>query len=139
MLYERWREVVGEFYTELAVCDFASKQNWTFGQLDALAVGGTEQRIVFPRGAAIDFILSVLTAWKSNAVVCPLEPDQPQPEIPPLPRHIAHVKITSATTGPARLVALTAEQLAADARNIVSTMGLKREWPNLAAISRAHS
>jgi acyl-CoA synthetase (AMP-forming)/AMP-acid ligase II len=50
-----------------------------------------------------------------------------------------HLKLTSATTGAPRLVAFTAEQLAADARHIVVTMGLRPEWPNLAAISLAHS
>ena len=87
----------------------------------------------------MDFTVAVLKGWKSGVAVCPLEPDQPPPEIPALPKEIAHLKITSATTGPARLVALTAEQLAADARNIVSTMGLTREWPNLGVISLAHS
>jgi acyl-CoA synthetase (AMP-forming)/AMP-acid ligase II len=55
------------------------------------------------------------------------------------PREIAHVKRTSATTGAARFVTFTGEQLAADCRNIVATMGLRPEWPNVAAISLAHS
>lgn len=37
------------------------------------------------------------------------------------------------------MVALTGEQLAADAANIVQTMGLRPDWPNIAAISLAHS
>lgn len=37
------------------------------------------------------------------------------------------------------MVAFTEEQLAADADNIVVTMGLRADWPNLAAISLAHS
>jgi long-chain acyl-CoA synthetase len=36
-------------------------------------------------------------------------------------------------------VAFTAAQLAADVDNIVATMGLRRDWPNLVAISMAHS
>jgi len=36
-------------------------------------------------------------------------------------------------------VAFTAEQLEADARNIVLTMGLRPDWPNLGFISLAHS
>jgi acyl-CoA synthetase (AMP-forming)/AMP-acid ligase II len=36
-------------------------------------------------------------------------------------------------------VTFTGEQLAADCKNIVATMGLRPEWPNLAAISLAHS
>src|SRR5204863_8752858 len=38
-----------------------------------------------------------------------------------------------------RLVAFTAAQLVADAQNIIATMGLKPEWPNLGVISLAHS
>ena len=52
---------------------------------------------------------------------------------------IVHLKPTSATTGGARFVAFTAEQLAADAENIVATMGLRPDWPNLGVISLAHS
>jgi acyl-CoA synthetase (AMP-forming)/AMP-acid ligase II len=55
------------------------------------------------------------------------------------PTEIVHLKMTSATTGAARLVAFTAEQLAADAENIVATMGLRPDWPNLGVISLAHS
>jgi long-chain acyl-CoA synthetase len=139
MLYDRWREIVREFSSEFALCDLAAGQRWTFAQLDSLAQAGADQRLVFPQGAPVDFIVTVLKGWKSSIAVCPLEPDQPHPEIPALRKEIAHLKITSATTGPARLVALTARQLAADARNIVSTMGLTREWPNLGVISLAHS
>jgi long-chain acyl-CoA synthetase len=139
MLYDRWREIVREFSSEFALCDLATGQRWTFAQLDLLAQTGADQRVVFPQGAAEDFIVAILKGWKWGVAVCPLEPDQPHPQIPPLAKEIAHLKITSATTGPARLVALTAEQLAADARNIVSTMGLTREWPNLGVVSWAHS
>ena len=55
------------------------------------------------------------------------------------PAHCIHLKTTSATTGAPRFVAFTAEQLAADAENIVATMGLRPDWPNVAAISLAHS
>jgi acyl-coenzyme A synthetase/AMP-(fatty) acid ligase len=41
--------------------------------------------------------------------------------------------------GDSRLVAFTAEQLAADAENIVATMGLRADWLNLGVISLAHS
>src|SRR5204863_4900590 len=43
------------------------------------------------------------------------------------------------TTGVPRLVAFTAPQLMADAGNIVQTMGLRPDWPNLGVISLAHS
>ena len=56
-----------------------------------------------------------------------------------LPPTIVLLKCTSATTGAARVIAFTAEQLAADAENIVATMGLRPDWPNLGVISLAHS
>jgi len=69
-----------------------------------------------------------------------LESEQAPPEIMGnLPSGIVHLKTTSASTGAPRLVAFTASQLMADARNIVSTMGLRPEWPNLGVISLAHS
>jgi len=52
---------------------------------------------------------------------------------------IVHLKTTSASTGQARMVAFTADQLAADVRNIVETMGLRPAWPNIGAISLSHS
>jgi len=72
-------------------------------------------------------------------VVCPLEPDQAPPQVPLPPRRCVHLKITSATTGAPRLVAFTGEQLAAEAENIIATMGLRPDWPNLGVISLAHS
>jgi acyl-CoA synthetase (AMP-forming)/AMP-acid ligase II len=47
--------------------------------------------------------------------------------------------MTSATGGIPRLVAFTAQQMIADAQNIVLTMGLRSDWPNLGVISLAHS
>ncbi len=72
-------------------------------------------------------------------MVCPLEPGQSPPEISAPPKNCAHLKSTSATGGTARFVAFTAEQLVADAENIVATMGLRADWPNLGVISLAHS
>src|SRR5262249_49359271 len=93
----------------------------------------------FPSGIGVSFVLTVLQAWRSGKVVCPLEVGQLTPTLGRLPDGCAHLKTTSASTGAARHVAFTAEQLAADAQNIVATMGLKSEWPNLGVISLAHS
>lgn len=139
MLYDRWREVVRNFGNEVALRDLASGKRWTFAQLDSLTATNSSDPVVFPQSAAIDFVTTVLLGWKSGAVVCPLEPGQTRPQFPLPPKNIVHLKSTSASTGPARLVAFTAEQLAADARNIVATMGLRRDWPNLGVISLAHS
>jgi len=69
-----------------------------------------------------------------------MESDQHTPEIKSgLPPEIVHLKMTSGTTATPRFVAFTASQLAADAENIVATMGLRPDWPNLGVISLAHS
>jgi long-chain acyl-CoA synthetase len=94
-------------------------------------------------------VLEVLRGWRWSAVVVPLEAGSVPP--PPLddPASLAvlkrrfpdcaHLKTTSATTGEPRMVVFTGEQLAADADQIVATMGLRPDWPNLGLISMAHS
>ncbi len=142
MLYERWRGVVEVCPNQVALWDAGSGQRWTFRELDQWA--GSVQPgagpVVFPRSGSVQFIVEVVRAWRDGLVICPLEIGQPTPAVGKgLPREIAHLKTTSATTGLPRLVAFTAEQIAADAENIVLTMGLRREWPNLGVISLAHS
>jgi long-chain acyl-CoA synthetase len=147
MLYERWRKIAGERRSELALRDFASNECWTFGEL---FTAGEKQKIgpggvVFPQGHSPGFILELLAAWRENKIVCPLEPGQVKPgalATPPFSRpaeNIIHFKSTSATGGRARFVAFTAGQLMADAENIIATMGLRADWPNLGVISMAHS
>jgi acyl-CoA synthetase (AMP-forming)/AMP-acid ligase II len=110
--------------------------------LDRWAEGGPTQRVsepVFPLGNGAEFIRTVLSGWRSDVVVCPLEEGQTPPDLTGLPAGCAHIKTTSATTGRPRSIAFSGEQLAADAENIRATMGLRPEWPNLAAISLGHS
>ncbi len=149
MLYERWREISSERRNEFALRDGASDRTWNFGEL--FAAGERQQigpaRTVFPQGHSAEFILELLAAWRENEIACPREPGQPPPSVAgsqisnlkiETPGCV-HLKTTSATGGAARLVAFTAEQLAADAENIVATMGLRPDWPNLGVISMAHS
>ncbi|HXJ76212.1 MAG TPA: hypothetical protein VNM37_25365, partial [Candidatus Dormibacteraeota bacterium] len=141
MLYERWQQIARERHAELALHDLATGERWTFAQLDAarptrpLPADG----LVCPQGNRAAFILEVLQAWRTGRVLCPHEPAQPSPAPPPPPPGIVQLKTTSATTGSARLIAFTGPQLAADADQIVRTMGLRPDWPNLGAISLAHS
>jgi acyl-CoA synthetase (AMP-forming)/AMP-acid ligase II len=142
MLYERWRQIARAHQNELALRDAATGQEWSFGQLARVAeqnsAGNTP--ITFPQGQGPEFIFAVLQAWRLGQVVCPLEAGQSVPMISgKLPERIAHLKTTSATTQEARLIAFTGEQLASDAENIVTTMGLRQDWPNLGVISLAHS
>src|ERR1041385_3905685 len=120
MLFERWREIADAFASQIALHDLATGKNWTFEQLDAASESpGPEDRIRFPHGHSADFIIDILRAWRMGCVTCPLEIGHEPPGIieEPPPR-IVHLKTTSATTGPARLVAFTAEQLNADVNNI---------------------
>jgi acyl-CoA synthetase (AMP-forming)/AMP-acid ligase II len=141
MLYERWRKISAERRDEIALRDFSSGKRWTFGEL--FIAGEKEKTIstgpVFPQGHSPEFILQLLAAWRENKIACPLEPGQSQPEISLPPENCVHLKSTSATGGAARFVAFTPEQLMADAENIVATMGLRADWPNLGVISLAHS
>ena len=141
MLYERWRQIAEERGKELALHDVASGRRWHFAELARLAESGAADAgpVVYPQGHSPEFILTILRAWRAHAVVCPLEADQAPPVVPPPPAPCVHLKTTSATTGLSRTIAFTAEQLAADAENIVLTMGLRPDWPNLGVISMAHS
>jgi long-chain acyl-CoA synthetase len=141
MLYQRWQRVAREHADRLALADPSANRQWTFAELDKAAgqQAGGPAGIRFHQGGGADFVLAVLRAWRDGAVACPLESGQAAPSIPNPPQNIVHLKTTSATTGAARLVAFTAGQLAADADNIVQTMGLRPDWPNLGVISLAHS
>ena len=141
MLYERWHRVAQERRNEVALRDLASGRCWTFSELDQEAtksVPGTPA-MVHPQGNSPEFIIAVLQAWYRQAVVCPLDAHhQPLTVFPP-PPPCCHLKTTPISTGVPRAVAFTEEQLVADAVNIVTTMGLRPDWPNLGVISLAYS
>lgn len=140
MLYERWQEIARTRSAALAVRDLHAGETLTFRELAQRAEGGgTDSLVVHPQGPGLAFILAVLRAWRRGQVVCPLEVGQAPPALTGFPAGLAHLKITSASTGPARLVALTEAQLAADAAQIVETMGLRPDMPNVGVISLAHS
>jgi len=142
MLYEQWLKIVRDHGDSKALHDLASGRRWTFRQLQKAvqSMGPGGERVVFPHGNKPEFIFEVLRGWREERVVCPLEAAQHQPVLPnDSPHDIIHLKSTSASTGAVRLVAFRAEQLAADASNIVATMGLRPDWPNLGVISLAHS
>lgn len=95
--------------------------------------------MVHPQGNSPEFIFEVLRAWRDDVVVCPLDAHhQPFALSSPLPR-CCHLKTTPASIGLPRTVAFTEAQLAADVDNIVSTMGLRPDWPNLGVISLSYS
>lgn len=142
ILYERWRETARRFAGDLAVVDTAGGSRWTFADLlrEEERVNRFDAPIVFPQGQKLDFLLTMLAAWRYGRMVCPLESSQGVPRLEQLPRGCVHLKSTSAsTTGVPRLVAFRPEQLIADVQNIVSTMGLRSDWPNIGVVSLAHS
>ena len=141
MLYERWQQVVRSRGHDIALRDLASGRRWTFEQLDreSDAFASDDAPMVYPQGQTPEFIIAVLGAWRRQAVVCPLEAHhQPLVVSPSLPK-CCHLKTTPASTGVPRAVAFTEEQMTADAANIVATMGLRPDWPNLGVISMAYS
>ena len=141
LLLNRWREVVARNPDAPALHDLVLRKTWSFSELETAArqFPSPAGPLAHPTGHGVDFILTTLRAWQLGRTVCPLEAGQAAPGAPTPPADIVHLKTTSASTGPARIVLFKAEQLAADADNIVSTMGLRPDLPNLAAISLAHS
>ncbi|HEX4119122.1 MAG TPA: class I adenylate-forming enzyme family protein [Verrucomicrobiae bacterium] len=141
MLYAAWKEIARSRGGELALVDVAAGREWTFAQLEAEGERrSAEEAVIYPCGAGGEFIFDVLRAWRANRVVCPLDQGQAAPALPPLPRGWLHLKTSSGTsTGTPQMIAFTEAQLAADARNIVETMGMRPDWPNLGVISLAHS
>src|SRR5690348_3860578 len=119
MLYERWKQISADRKNEIALRDFAFGKVWTFGELFSESEKFEARgEIIFPRGHSPEFIFQLLAAWRKNKIACPLEVGQAPPQISSTPKNCVHFKLTSATTGNSRLVAFTAEQLAADAESI---------------------
>jgi acyl-coenzyme A synthetase/AMP-(fatty) acid ligase len=141
MLYERWQKVVRGRKDEIALRDLASGRCWTFAQLSDEAEKSLPEMapMIQPQGNSPEFIIAVLRAWRARIVVCPLEAHHQLLAVTPPRMPCCHLKTTPASTGVPRAVAFTQEQLAADAENIVSTMGLRPDWPNLGVISLAYS
>ncbi len=148
MFEQRWREVVARFPDQWALTEMDCGRRWSFAELAAAADaaparvrGGKpgEAELVCPGGRGLEFILELLRGWRAGSVICPLDTGQPIPEIPPLPRGIVHLKLTSGTTGAGKVVAFTADQLAADVDQLVPAMDLHRGSPNVAVLSLAHS
>jgi acyl-coenzyme A synthetase/AMP-(fatty) acid ligase len=140
MLYDTWQEIARSRRDELALIDLGDGRRWTFAQLErAGEAGGADGPVIFPSGTGCEFIFDVLRAWRTGRVVCPLDQGQSAPVLPPLPAEWVHLKTSSGSAGMPQMIAFTAGQLAADAQNIVATMGLRADWPNLGVISLAHS
>ncbi|MCF7676520.1 MAG: hypothetical protein K9M97_14315, partial [Akkermansiaceae bacterium] len=116
-------------------------REWSFADLRELALNAPPSPpILHSHARGPDLIVDVLRAWRDGTVL--LADDGAGVPLPPLAwlrPGICHLKITSGSTGVRRHVQFRPEQLAADAAQVVATMGLRQEWPNLGVISMAHS
>ncbi|MDG2123287.1 MAG: AMP-binding protein, partial [Verrucomicrobiales bacterium] len=137
-LYERWLGTVERFREEMAVRDVCGRV-LTFGELAEAVEGmGRASGAVLVRGGGVVFLIEVLRGWRDGVAVIPV--DSGEIEVAEgLPEWVAHVKVTSGSTGAAKVVLFREGQVVADAEAIVATMGLRREWPNVGVISMAHS
>ncbi len=139
MLYERWLRVVSERGSDWALRDASTDRSWSFAELNAAAAQlDLQTDLVLAKGNGPEFILHTLAAWRDHRPLCPVEVEPPSLRCS-VPLDIAHVKTTSASGGVAKMVLFTGEAIAADADQIVSTMGLTPDAPNLGVISLAHS
>ena len=141
-LYEHWLQVATTDATSLALVDMASGQRWTFAELHAQieATPALDTKIRDAQGRGVDFIIATVAAWRDDAILCPCEDEETSlPARLTSSAKVSHVKRTSGSTGTPRNVWFTSDQLAADAQQIVTTMGLRKDWPNIGVISLAHS
>jgi long-chain acyl-CoA synthetase len=141
-LYEQWRAVSRDHAEEWALADAATGRRWTFRELDRETGRESSQalgNLCHPEGMGPEFLISLLRAWRCGQVTCPVEFGGARPGFTQLPAGCVHLKLTSATTGAPRAVAFSASQLKADVDHIMTAMGLNPAWPNVAAISLAHS
>jgi acyl-coenzyme A synthetase/AMP-(fatty) acid ligase len=126
---------------DLAVCELAGGREWSFAQLRDLAAHAPPSPAVLHTSArGCGLVIDVLRTWRDGTVLVP--DDGTGMILPPLAGRaggFCHLKITSGSTGQPRYVKFRAEQLAADAAQIVATMGLRVDWPNLGVLSMAHS
>lgn len=140
-LYQHWLAIAATRGGELAVREVASGREWSFAALRDLAAQAPPSPPLLQAPArGIGLIVAVLRTWRDGTVLIADDGSGVPPPSPALLKPgICHLKVTSGSTGTPRHVQFRAEQLAADAAQIVATMGLRAEWPNLGLISMAHS
>ncbi|MDX1953225.1 MAG: fatty acid--CoA ligase family protein [Verrucomicrobiota bacterium] len=141
MLYAQWQRIVAARAEEVACWDIHARRQYKFREIQELVDARNEKQagMATASGADIQFFVQLLLAWRDGVPFCPLEPGQLVPRLHSLPPWCAHVKLTSGSTGKAKAVLFTERQLKADVDQIVATMGLQQNWPNLGVISLAHS
>ena len=143
VLFDRWCQIVSQNADRIALRE--ADRAWTFNDLSqALTTLPAAIEPIILQGRTSTFILKLLQGWRDSQVTIPVEDGAPPPDLANLqqrrlPEETCHIKTTSGTTGAPRSILFTAEQLAADCDQIVSTMGLTPDSPNLGVLSLAHS
>jgi long-chain acyl-CoA synthetase len=140
LLYDLWRETCAKRRHQPAIHAVADGKSWTFGELDAEISRkslGNSQIVACGSGNSVDFFVTFLAARRQNRVFLPLGEQKFQNVA--LPNGTAMLKLTSGSTGEPKGIAVSDENLVADAKNIISTMQIREDDVNLAAISLAHS
>src|SRR5438132_11207651 len=99
----------------MALRVLTSGEEWTFEQLASKEEKGSASahNCIYPQGKSVEFVFDVLRAWRSGRVLWPIDFPQELPTVPEPPGNIVHLKTTSASTGPPRVIAFTASQLIA--------------------------
>ncbi len=139
MLYLRWLETLHRFADQPAIfhdgdtirfCDLASAVE-ALPRIDSPAIART---------GSPEFFVNILRAWRDGQAVIPIEKDAAEPVLkclPPIGCRL--VKHTPGASGIPRGIFLNDAQVIADAEQIVETMSLTPDLPNLAVVSMAHS
>lgn len=140
-LYRQWLNVAASRAGDLAVRELTNGCEWSFADLRDLARAAPPCPHVFHSTArGLNLILDVLRSWRDGSVLLADDGFAGSPSLRgALKAGLCHVKVTSGSTGAPRYVGFRPEQLAADASQIVTTMGLRPECPNLGVISMVHS
>ena len=140
-LYQQWLSLAVTHADTLAVREVATGREWSFAALlDLAAAAPASPPLLHATPRGLGLIVDVLRAWRDGVVLLADDGSGvPPPPLECLKPGICHLKITSGSTGTPRHVQFRPSQLAADAAQIVATMGLRPAWPNLGVISMAHS
>ena len=140
-LYSQWLAVAHARGGECALRELASGRMWSFAELHELARNAPPSpAVLHSTKRGLELVLDVLRTWRDGTVLLPDDGSgMASPTQAALAPELCHLKITSGSGGRRRCVMFRAGQLAADAAQIVATMGLREDWPNLGVISMAHS
>lgn len=140
-LYQRWQSLAQRYESDLALHELESGRSWTFGDLVTdVAKRPDAGRVVCASGTQIDSVLETIWAWRDGAIFCAYETEPPSKDwFMELPENIVHVKLSNGSSSTERTFLLTEDQVAADGDQIVSAMGLRRDWPTAGCLSLAHS